>query len=147
MPGQSPDTPRIDAALFLTALATIALFLWAKSMGRHLDHDENQFVASAALLARKSLLPYRDYPYFHMPYQVFVQALVFRATNHLLLGARLVSDVAALVTVGLIGGTTLRILRPITQNALARRLLRHAAADDQPALRQHNRIRLESRSQ
>lgn len=60
-------------------------------MSKHLDHDEHQFVASGTLLARRGLLPYRDYPYFHMPNLVFVDALLFRCCGHLLLAARALS--------------------------------------------------------
>ena len=72
--------------------AALALFLFAllfgAAMSKRLDHDEHQFVASGALLARQSLLPYRDFPYFHMPYLVGLYALFFRASDHLLLAAR-----------------------------------------------------------
>src|SRR3954470_9477005 len=50
----------------------------ARAMSKPLDHDEHQFIASGALLARRGLLPYRDYPYFHMPYLAGAYALLFR---------------------------------------------------------------------
>jgi hypothetical protein len=51
------------AALLVGAL----LLLWGLNMRRGLNHDEHQFVASGALLARNGLLPYRDFVYFHVP--------------------------------------------------------------------------------
>lgn len=73
------------AVLFLFVLAAVLLLV----MGKALDHDEHQFVASGALLARRSLLPYRDYPYFHTPILVLVYGGLFRLSDHLLLTARL----------------------------------------------------------
>lgn len=65
--------------------------LWAIAMGRELNVDEHQFVASGALLVREGLLPYRDYPFFHTPDLSFVYALLFHCTGFLLLSARLLS--------------------------------------------------------
>ena len=86
--------------------ALIALLLLAHAMVKELDHDENQFIASGALLARHGLLPYRDYPYFHMPYLVAMYAAIFSATDHLLLGARLCSTVCSIATTLLIAQIT-----------------------------------------
>jgi 4-amino-4-deoxy-L-arabinose transferase-like glycosyltransferase len=83
------------SAAFLIAIVPL---IFSFMVTRRLDHDEHQFVASAALLARHAELPYRDYPYFHTPGLVFVDALLFRFTNHLLLAARLVSFVGGLAT-------------------------------------------------
>jgi hypothetical protein len=83
---------RVGTALFFAAalVGMVALALGAK-----LNHDEHQFVASAALLAREGLLPYRDFPYFHTPNLVGIYALLFQLTDHLLLAARLFSTVCA----------------------------------------------------
>ena len=85
----SPPLPWWAAA----SLAGIAfgVVLFAMSMSKHLDHDEHQFVAPGALLARAGLLPYRDYPYFHVPYLLFLYAALDRVTSHLLLAARVTS--------------------------------------------------------
>lgn len=53
-------------------------------------HDEHQFVAGGALLA-KGLIPYRDFPLHHLPYQLAVYALPALVTGRLLLAARLIS--------------------------------------------------------
>ena len=47
------------------ALITVSLF--AIAMCRGLSRDEHQFIAAGALLATEGLLPYRDFPYFHVP--------------------------------------------------------------------------------
>jgi hypothetical protein len=89
-------------------LATVAFFAAALvamlgfALGAPLDHDEHQFIASAALLAREGLLPYRDFAYFHTPNLVGIYALLFLATDHLLLAARLLSTLCAwLIGLGL----------------------------------------------
>ena len=81
--------------------AALGLMLGA-NMAKSLDHDEHQFVTSGALLARETKLPYVDYAYFHMPNMVFVYAVLFSVTDHLLLSARLFSTVCAWLTLGLI---------------------------------------------
>jgi hypothetical protein len=58
-------------------------------MFKRFDHDEHQFIASGALLSRRGLLPFRDYPYFHVPNLAFVYAILDRFSSRLLLTARL----------------------------------------------------------
>jgi hypothetical protein len=93
-PHTSPEPDRAPSvrrnALFLIF---VLLLVFTLAMTKRLDHDEHQFVASAALLARQGLLPYRDYPYFHVPYLVYVYAAAFRCSDHLLLWARIISAV------------------------------------------------------
>lgn len=91
-------------------LLVIGPLLFAMGMSRHLDHDEHQFVAPAALLARRGLLPYRDYPYFHVPNLVFLNAGIFRFTDHLLLGARLVSVCCGIATLAILFCLTFGLL-------------------------------------
>jgi hypothetical protein len=82
--------------LFFLLLIVAELLL---VFGKSLDHDEHQFVASGVLLARRGLLPYRDYPYFHTPNLSFVYALLFRLSDHLLLCARLFNAACELLVV------------------------------------------------
>ncbi|MGA3170409.1 MAG: glycosyltransferase 87 family protein [Chthoniobacteraceae bacterium] len=81
------------AAAVLTAGALVLLFLLMLSMGlrRGFNHDESQHLAAGAIIARGHLLPYRDFPYFHMPDLALVYALLFRASASVLLPARLFS--------------------------------------------------------
>lgn len=81
----------------LCAIASLVL-MFALAMTHDLNHDEHQFIASAVLLLRESLLPYRDYAYFHVPNLVFVYAALFSVTDHLLLAARLFSALCAWLT-------------------------------------------------
>jgi 4-amino-4-deoxy-L-arabinose transferase-like glycosyltransferase len=85
--------------LFFAALFLMFLLM---SLGKRLDHDEHQFVASGALLARRGLWPYRDYAYFHMPNLAIINAIAFGVSDHLLLSSRLVSMTAGLLTTVLI---------------------------------------------
>lgn len=85
--------------------------MFGLNMARPLDHDEHQFVASAAVHSREGLRPYVDFPYFHAPYLVYVQALVFHSTDYLLLSSRLLSVLAAWATHALIFIAALRAVR------------------------------------
>ncbi|HEY0369543.1 MAG TPA: hypothetical protein VGC85_08105, partial [Chthoniobacterales bacterium] len=78
------------AILFCT-LVTLAVGCIARSF----DHDEGQFIASGALLARERLLPYLDYPYFHFPNLSFIFAALFSGSSYLLLTARSFNIVCA----------------------------------------------------
>jgi hypothetical protein len=98
----------------LIALLAVVLIL---GMTKPLDHDEHQFVAAGALLARRGLLPYRDYPYFHMPNLVFVDALLFRCSDHLLLAARAVSILCGFATAAVLSGLARRLFAPLGRRA------------------------------
>lgn len=90
-------------------LLVICLFLFtlalniSRAVRADYNHDEDQFISSARLLLDEGLLPYRDYPYFHTPYLVFVYALLFTLTGgYNLLAARLFSAVCATASVMLV---------------------------------------------
>lgn len=57
-------------------------------VGRVFNHDEEQFVASGALLSREGLLPHLHYAYFHLPNLTFVFGALFFTNDWLLLTAR-----------------------------------------------------------
>ncbi len=75
-------------------LGTLAL-LWGANMRRGLNHDEHQFVAAGTLIARTGAMPYRDFPYFHMPLLAYLNAAIFQWNDSLLLTARTLSVAAA----------------------------------------------------
>jgi hypothetical protein len=79
---------RIWAALVTTLFGVAFAAIFSRAMMADLDHDENQFVASGQLLSSLGELPYRDYPYFHLPFMVWIYAAIFHFTDHLLLAAR-----------------------------------------------------------
>lgn len=112
---QSPRIGRAGTLLLLVGtLLVVFVLIFGVNMRRGLNHDEHQFIASAALLARQGLLPYRDFPYFHMPTLVLVDALLFAFTDHLLLVARLVSLVSATLAAGLLLLLAMRLLLNLT---------------------------------
>jgi hypothetical protein len=79
-----------------------AILIFARTMGMGYNHDENQFVASAYLLAKQGLLPYLDYPYFHMPNLIIPYALLFLQASNILFWGRLFSVLCAVFTLGLL---------------------------------------------
>ena len=96
-----PDAPRNQPKIFFPNLFFPARVVPADGScdGAALDHDEHQFVASGVLLARRGLLPYRDYPYFHTPYLVLAYGVLFRCTAYLLLSARALSAAFGAATI------------------------------------------------
>ena len=100
------ETPKsqkvISFAVAATFLCLVCLLLISFSMQRGLNHDENQFITSGKLLSDKFMIPYKDYPYFHMPNLVFVYAVIFKYTDYILLAARIFSVMCASLTLGLI---------------------------------------------
>ena len=81
----------IGGLLLATALS---ILLFARTVDRDLNHDEHQFLAPAALLSRDGLLPWRDYPVFHLPNLIFAYAALDRLTGDLVFGAKMVSFAA-----------------------------------------------------
>ncbi len=64
-------------------------------MDRPLNHDEHQFLAPGALFAGPGhLMPFRDYPIFHLPNLTFLYAALCATTGHLLLAAKLLGVVS-----------------------------------------------------
>jgi hypothetical protein len=96
---------RLAVALFLTV---VLLLLFVGAMGRNLNHDEHQFLAPGAVLARDGALPYRDYPLFHLPNLVFVYAALDQIWDRPMMVARCFSALCAF-------GTALLIFRQCWQ--------------------------------
>jgi hypothetical protein len=96
----------------------VAIVVYAHALQKPLDHDEHQFVASAALVAREGLVPYRDFPYFHLPYLTYLYAPVALVSDRLLASMRALSATAALGIAVLVGSRAYATLA--TLPALAR---------------------------
>jgi len=108
--------------LGLGVLGLVAAQLLATAVGRPMIHDEHQFVAPGALLSQRGLLPFVDYPYFHMPYLPLLYGGVFVFTDQLLLGARLVSAGFAIALAALLVQQAWRVFdccAPLLRAALA----------------------------
>jgi hypothetical protein len=94
---------RVDKTIFLFFAALLGLMAFGRAMQLTFSHDEHQFIVSAELLAKHSLLPFVDYAYFHLPNLVFIYALIFHFTDHLLLGARAFEALCMVGTTLLVG--------------------------------------------
>jgi hypothetical protein len=95
----------VKAALLL---AVVCAGIFFRAMDRDLNHDEHQFLAPAALLSREGLLPYRDYPLFHLPNLTLIYAALDRLTGALLLSAKCVSVASTCGVAILLCGVALR---------------------------------------
>jgi hypothetical protein len=80
----------------------LGIVLFARAMAQPFSHDEHQFIAAGWWLAKAGLLPYRDFPYHHMPYQVPFNALAVILSPYVLLSGRVVSWLAAWIASGLL---------------------------------------------
>lgn len=88
---------------FILFFGFVLLLGVSRVMRAEYGRDEDQFIASARLLLDHGLLPYRDYPYYHLPYLTILYALLFRlAGEYNLLAARLFSMLSAMVAVTLL---------------------------------------------
>lgn len=92
-------TPALAA--LLAGLLALPLTL-TLAVSKDLSHDEHQHVAAGMLLAREGLLPYRDFPYLHTPYLVFVYGSLFYLTGHPLLAARSFTALCDALTVSVL---------------------------------------------
>lgn len=81
---------RIPWLAFVGITAVVFVLSFSRGMNRSFNHDEHQFVTPAVLLTEDGLLPYRDYPYFHMPNQVYLYAALTWWTPYKLLAARII---------------------------------------------------------
>ena len=92
---------------FLFALALIV----ARVMPREPSRDEEQFISAGALLLRHGLIPYVDYPYFHVPNLAFIYAALFGVSDHLLLAARSFNTLCGWLTLLLVFAVAAREFR------------------------------------
>ena len=100
---------RIALALMV---AVFAILLFGRTMDGGLNHDEHQFLAPGALLAREGLLPYRDYPIFHVPQLTFAYAAIARITDHYILGAKTFSVLCSVAVIAMIAMVALQTAPP-----------------------------------
>ena len=105
----------LGRVLVAFAFIAIVVLLFARTGARELNHDEHQFIAPPALLLRDGLLPYRDYPYFHMPNLIFVFAPLFATTSHLLLAARSFNACCATLLLLFVFATAARRFRTLQE--------------------------------
>jgi len=75
--------------------AVLVLMVCWRGMALPLSHDEHMYVAAGKLIAERHV-PYRDFPFFQMPYLPYVYAGLFLLTPYLLAAGRLVSVACSL---------------------------------------------------
>ncbi len=83
-PKHFPWLPILEVIFF----AFVLLLILPRILDSGISHDEYQFVAPAQFLAGQGLLPYLDYPYHHMPYQLVVNAIAVALTGYDFLAVR-----------------------------------------------------------
>src|SRR3954464_4583635 len=77
------------------ATCLVGLLLFLSAMDRDLNHDEHQFIAPGVLISREGLLPYRDFPMFHLPNLAFAYAGLDRLTHQPILSAKALSALSS----------------------------------------------------
>jgi len=93
------------------ALGLLLVAMFAHGMGVRLNHDEQQFVAAGRVLELHGELPYRDFPFFHTPLLVWIDAAVDSCTDYLLLAGRGLSVAFGWISLCVIFGMGLALLR------------------------------------
>jgi hypothetical protein len=96
--------------VFVGIAAIVFVLSFSRAMNRSFNHDEHQFVTPAVLLTQDGLLPYRDYPYFHMPNQVYLYAALTWWTPYKLLVARIIQVLCGTAIALLLFATGWRLL-------------------------------------
>jgi hypothetical protein len=107
---RAQKTFRILALALLIGAFTILHF--GRTFDSGFNHDEHQFLAPGALLAREGLLPYRDYPIFHVANLTFAYAAVASVTKFYILGAKAFSVGCAAIGLALICTIAVRRAEP-----------------------------------
>ena len=102
---------RQSLTVFLIVCVVVLPLVLMLGMTKHFTHDEHQHIAAGALVSREGLLPYRDFPHFHTPYLAFIYGILFKASDHLLLTARLFSVFCATAIVGVLGSLAYGLFR------------------------------------
>lgn len=94
--------------LLVLVVLAFGVGTFARSMEDGLNHDEHQFLAPAVLLARHGLLPFRDYPIFHLPTLSLINAALVSFTDYPFFAAKAFSVLCSTLTAALIGWVCVR---------------------------------------
>jgi hypothetical protein len=94
---------RLTIPLLSLAAVLALLLVFSRAVEEFTHRDEHQFVVPGLLTVEKGLVPYRDYPLFHMPYLILLHGVLGAATKWPLLSARIVTAGAAWLTLVLLG--------------------------------------------
>ena len=99
--GPTPVTSLLAVAVAAVFFATTLWSLIATSMPRLINHDEYWYLAAGSLI-HDGLLPYRDFHCLHMPYGMYLFAVLAWLTEHLLLAGRLLAVCCDWALLGLV---------------------------------------------
>lgn len=91
------ERTRFQYAIAALLVVGFALLVFGRAMDRDLNHDEHQFIAPGVLLAREGLLPYLDYPLFHLPNLTFLYALSDLMFANLIVSTKLFSALSTIL--------------------------------------------------
>lgn len=91
----NPPPSWLRSALVAAVFLLVGALLFLSAMDRDLNHDEHQFIAPGVLISREGLLPYRDFPMFHLPNLAFIYAGLDRLTHQPLLSAKAINVLAS----------------------------------------------------
>ena len=114
-PSVPPTRRRGHRASVVVLVLGVLLLLFVRALARPLNHDEHQFIAPAALLLHRGLLPYLDFPFFHTPDLILIFAALFATTTHYLLAARAFNAGCAALLLLLLFAFTIRRFRAVSE--------------------------------
>ncbi len=109
---------RLFEILFYLFISAIIL---SRAVSSGINHDENQFIAPGQLLVERGLLPYRDYPYTHMPYAIPFYALAASVSQFDYLAARLLGVLTWLACIAALVAIYRLVSRPWAKPAVDQR--------------------------
>jgi hypothetical protein len=106
----NPPPRWLRGTLAAAVFVLVGSLLFLSAMDRDLNHDEHQFIAPGVLISREGLLPYRDFPMFHLPNLAFIYAGLDRLTHQPVWSAKVLNALASTGAAVLIflAGTSLR---------------------------------------
>ena len=77
----------------------VILILFSRVVSINISHDEYQFVASTQVFISQGQIPYLDYPFLHMPYQIVVNSIAVLFSDYHLFAIRSLNAFFFLVSI------------------------------------------------
>jgi hypothetical protein len=98
-------------AVFVVVLGCLLMFLLSNAVSGWISHDEEQFLAPGILTWEKGLLPYRDYPLFHVPLLVLLNGALGSLSEYKVLWPRIFAGLCVWLTVCLLAWRAMAAFR------------------------------------
>lgn len=98
-PGQLHGTSFIDVLIRLFLFSFVIFILFSRVVSDGISHDEYQFVASSQLLVMKGQIPYLDYPFLHMPYQILINSIAVLLSSYHFFAIRCLNSLFFLISI------------------------------------------------